>query len=207
LKEIDYSRKILEASKELFFRYGIKSITMDDISRNLGMSKKTIYQFFPDKNQLVLELTGFVLEENDKEFCGINEKAENPVEEIIELMKHMESMFSKMNPVLFYDMMKYHRESWDRFRTFKQSKITSMVEENLRKGVESGLYRKDINIKILAKMRVEMVEMALNQEIFPSDKFNIAEVQKQFIESFLYGVCTLKGHKLINKYKNLHEDE
>jgi AcrR family transcriptional regulator len=100
--------KILRGAQELVFRYGIKSITMDDIAKHLGMSKKTIYQHYADKDELILRLVEFLLSHNTDQMECIVEQSKDPIHEIIETMKMMASTFAKMNPILFHDMMKYY---------------------------------------------------------------------------------------------------
>lgn len=199
--------KILKGAQELVFRYGIKSITMDDIAKHLGMSKKTIYQHYSDKDELILKLVEFLLGHNTNEMECIVDQSKDPIHEIIETMKMMSSTFSKMNPILFHDMMKYYPESFQKFREFKENRILKMIEHNLKKGQELNLYRKDLNIKILARLRLEQIELAVNFDAFPPDKYNLAEVHVHLLDHFLHGVCTLKGHKILNKYKELHEEE
>ena len=86
-------------------------------------------------------------------------------------------------------------------------KMMGFVEENLRNGIREDLYRKDINVKIMAKYRMEQVGMAFNPTIFPPDKYNIKDVQMILLDHFVHGITTLKGHKLINKYKEIKEEE
>lgn len=204
---MEISEKILLGTRDLFFRYGIKSITMDEIARHLAVSKKTIYQHFADKNELVDKLTEHILKDNICHISEIVKTFDNPVEEIIETMKFMGTTFSKMNPNLFHDMMRYHPESFKKFKDFKEECLLRMIEANLTKGIKDGLYREGINIKILSRLRAEQVELAWRADIFPPEKFSHVEVQQQMLLHFLYGVCTLKGHKLINKYQQLHEGE
>lgn len=199
--------RILEAAQELFFRFGIKSVTMDDIAKHLAISKKTIYQYFEDKDQIVVTLTREDLLNHQKQFKSVQEEASNPIEEIMEMMKHVATIFSQMNPNVFYDMQKYHPQAWQKFREFKENCILQLVEENLKRGIKEGLYRSDFNPRIIAKVRIEQIEMGINPAVFPPDKFNISEVQVCLMDHFLHGIATLKGHKLINKYKQLNEDE
>ncbi len=199
--------KILRGAQELVFRYGIKSITMDDIAKHLGMSKKTIYQHYSDKDELILKLVEFLLGHNSDQMDCIVDHSKDPIHEIIETMKMMSSTFSKMNPILFHDMMKYYPESYQKFREFKENRILKMIENNLKQGQSLNLYRTDINIKILARLILEEIDLALNFEAYPLDKYNIADVQVQLLDHFLHGVCTLKGHKILNKYKELNEEE
>ena len=199
--------RILKGAEELFFKYGIKSITMDDIAKHLAISKKTIYQYFADKNELVQILMAMKLKEDECEFKQIHQESENMVVEFFNMMKHMGEMFAKINPTIFYDLQKYHPNAWKLFKEFKQDCMASMVENTIDRGIKEGLVRSDLNAKILSRLRIEQVEMGFNSEIFPPDKFKMVDVQIAMIDHFLYGICTLKGHKLINKYKQVIEEE
>jgi TetR/AcrR family transcriptional regulator, cholesterol catabolism regulator len=199
--------RILKAAQDLFHKYGIRSITMDDIARHLGMSKKTIYRFFRDKDSLVLHKVMYDLESRREEIDSIHGQAENAVDELIRAMSYMSEMFRQMNPVVFYDMQKYHPTAWEQFRIFKEKHIMSMIERNLNRGIKESLYRKEIDIRVISRLRLEEVEMAMKMDVFPPGEFNIAEVQVQLLDHFLHGITTLKGHRLINKYKQLSEEE
>ncbi len=199
--------RILKGAEELFFRYGIKSVTMDDIAKHLGISKKTIYLSFEDKDQVVHTLMQHKLREDEENLALVSRKSENIIEEIFLHMKHMGTMIGQVNPNAFYDLQKYHQKSWSLFTSFKENCIQRMVEEALVKGIKDGIVRKDVDPKILAKLRMEEVEMGFNPLLFPPEKFKILDVQLSLIDHFLHGICTLKGHKLINKHKELKEEE
>jgi len=196
-------KRILQAANELFFRHGIKRITMDDIATHLGMSKKTIYRFFRDKNALVTALTLEELKSQLGEMNSIRKSSENSVDEIVQVMGCISRTFSRTDPSLFYDLQKYHGSAWDHFRLFKEKELTGFIEENLRRGIRHELYRKNLKIKILARLRIEEVELGFNQAVFPPGKFPITEVQLEILDHFLHGIVTLKGFKLIDKYKRL----
>lgn len=199
--------RILKGAQELFFKYGIKSVTMDDIAKHLAVSKKTIYQFYEDKNEMVEMLMSLSLKEDECEFKEIHRKSENVIVEVFNMMQHMSTMFSKINPTIFYDLQKYHPQAWELFKAFKEDCMAKMVEEAIVRGVREGLVRDDINGKILARLRLEEIEMGFNPIIFPPDKYKIIDVQVAMLDHFLHGICTLKGHKLLNKYKELKEEE
>lgn len=200
-------QRILDGSFELFKRYGIKGVTMDDIAKHLGISKKTIYQFYTDKDALVTVLIELVLNSHTERIDAIALASKNAVHEIISMMGYMATDFAGTNPNMFYDMQKYHPQAWIKFKVFKENYIYSCVIKNFEKGKEQGLYRVGLNQKILAKLRLEEVEMAFNPVIFPPDKFNLSQVQVEILDHFLHGICTIKGHKLINKYKQINEEE
>ena len=198
--------RILEGAYELFFSYGLKSITMDDIARHLGVSKKTLYLFFKDKNEIVMAFMTDNLEKNKQNLLKISDNAADSVQEVIGIMKHFGAMFSRINPRVFYDLQKYFPECWKIFREFKEHQMIDMIEKTLRKGIKEGVFRGDLNIKIIAKLRVEQIEMSMNPLIFPPDKFHIAEVHVTMLELFLHGIASAKGHALIDKYKKLTKE-
>ncbi len=200
------TERIIEGGEELFLTAGIKSVTMDDIARHLGMSKKTIYQFFKDKNELVIALVKKKLREDENQMCEIISKSGNVIEEMINMMKCSEDIFSRINPIVVHDMQKYHPDAWKQFQNFKADVLIHTLEELLTKGIKQGYIRPDIDVKILARMRVSQVELGFNANIFPVAEFSTWKVQYQFLEHFNYGVCTLKGYKLLNQYKNIHEE-
>lgn len=204
--KMDSKEKILRGAQEQFFKYGIKNITMDEIARHQGISKKTIYQFYKDKDELVHSLMMLTMEDDKCRIRAAHENSKNIIEEVFKVMDEMRDMLDKINPIIFYELQKFYPETWKQFDDFKNCFILKMVETSLTKGQSEGYIRKDIDIKLLSKLRVELVDLGMKGDIFPHDQFNIAEVQIALTEHFLYGVCTLKGHKLINKYKNIEED-
>jgi AcrR family transcriptional regulator len=198
--------RIISGGEELFMQAGIKSVTMDDIAKHLGMSKKTIYQFFKDKNELVMGLCKKRLKEDEDQMNEIINKSGNVIEEMINMMKCSEDIFSRINPVVIHDMQKYHPDAWQMFQTFKADVVVGKMEELLAKGIQQGYIRPDIDVKILAIMRLAQVELGFNQSIYPTAEFNTWRVQQQFLEHFNFGICTLKGYKLLNQYKNINEE-
>ncbi len=113
--------KILHGAQELFFKYGLRSVTMDDIAKHLGMSKKTIYQCYKDKDEMVHTLMQNHIKQDECTFRGNYEKSENVVDEVFNIMKNMTEIFSKVNPLLFYELQKYHPKSWQLIREFKEN--------------------------------------------------------------------------------------
>jgi len=198
--------RIIEGGEELFLTAGIKSVTMDDIARHLGMSKKTIYQFFKDKNELVIALVKKKLQEDEDNMSAIISQSGNVIEEMINMMKCSEEIFSRINPIVIHDMQKYHPDAWKQFQNFKSGVLVHTLQELLTKGIKQGYIRPEIDVKIIARMRVNQVELGFNANIFPVAEFNTWKVQQQFNEHFSYGICTLKGYKLLNQYKNIHDE-
>jgi AcrR family transcriptional regulator len=198
--------RIIQGGEDLFLTAGIKSVTMDDIAKHLGMSKKTIYQFFKDKNELVIALVKKKLQQDEDQMCDIIGKSANVIEEMINMMKCSEDIFSRINPIVIHDLQKYHAEAWQHFQSFKADVIVHTLEELLTKGIKQGYIRPDIDVKIMARMRVNQVEMGFNANIFPIAEFSTWKVQYQLLEHFNFGICTLKGYKLLNEYKNIDNE-
>ena len=199
--------RILGASQELLFKFGVRSVTMDDIAKQLGISKKTIYTCFSDKNELVTKFMEGKLHEHQACFDNITSHCTNAIDEIVKSMQEMGHLFSQINPNFIYDIQKHHPEAWQLFKDFKDKHIAGMIERNLKQGISEGLYRADINIKIISRLRLETIELAFNPNIFPPELFNIREVQLQLLDHFLHGITTLKGHRLINKYRELTDED
>jgi AcrR family transcriptional regulator len=198
--------RIIQGGEDLFLTAGIKSVTMDDIARHLGVSKKTIYHFFKDKNELVMALTKKKLQEDEEYINSVISQSANVIEEMINMMKCTQEEFAKMNPIVIHDLQKYHPEAWKDFQRFKAEVLVHTMEELLTKGIKQGYIRPDIDPKIMARMRVAQVETGFDATLFPVGEFSPWKVRVQFLEHFNYGICTLKGHKLLDQYKNINDE-
>src|SRR5690606_12650056 len=118
-----------------------------------------------------------------------------------------QGLLSNMNPMFINDMQKYHPEAWKIFQEFRNNKLFETITANLQRGIKEGYYREDIQVDILAKIRIEQVDMVFNPTIFSPNKHSLSAVMTELTEHFVYGVCNIKGHKLINQYKQLNEEE
>ncbi len=192
--------RILKTAFDLFWRYGVKSVTMDDIAKELGISKKTIYQHFSDKDAIVAEVIEIELDCEKKDIERMEGEANDPIDEVIRTSDYMRANLATMNPALLYDLKKYHPLAWDLFQKHKHEHIIHSIKRNLTKGIELSLYRNDINVDVLARMRIELIEMAFDTTIYPPQQFGMIEIQIQFIHHFLRGILTENGFKLYNTY-------
>ncbi len=193
---------IIQESDKLFCQYGFKSVTMDDIAKHLGMSKKTIYQHFKDKDELVNILIKDKLSAQDCNMGLSAKNARDAVEEIFFAIDNMHELLTGMNPKLFYDLQKYHPKAWLYFKNFREKKLGKVISENLERGVKEGFYRKEIKIDILAQMRLAQVDIIFNQhDHYTTNKYTIAQVMIELTEHFLQGICNQKGIDQINQYK------
>jgi AcrR family transcriptional regulator len=193
--------RIKQKADELFRSYGIKSVTMDEIATRLGVSKKTIYHSFADKDELVDEVVVDMLAYN-QDCCNKDRaKAKDAIHEVFLAMEMVQQMFQDMNPVILYDMERNHPATHQKFLQHKHKFLFQVIKENIERGKKEELYREDINTEVIARIRLETMMLPFNQEIFPKSKFNFVDLEHQLIEHFLFGVATMKGHKLILKYQ------
>lgn len=200
-QEEEIKEKISKGAEELFMRYGIRSMTMDEIARHLGVSKKTIYQYYSDKDDIVLSVTKRHLDANQAQFEQIASDSKNSVEELVRLSFCVKENLKGMNPAVMFDLQKYHQKAWVVWMEYKRNVIKESVMRNLRKGIEDGYFRPEINPEILAVLRLEEIQIAFDDQLFPRDRFNLTQVQLHLLEHFIHGLLTDKGRKLYNKYK------
>lgn len=197
----EIKHKIVQAAFELFQKYGIRSVTMDDIARHVGISKKTIYQGFSDKDEIVLAVTQMhqnMWEERANHFASTSE---NAIEELLRFSVVFRDQMRQLNPSLMFDLFKYHREAWQNWVAYKSNVVKQKIVDTLTRGIREGYFRTGLNVDILATFRVEQVEMAFNDSIFPRDKFRFEEVQMLLFDHFIYGCLTFEGMKLYEETK------
>jgi AcrR family transcriptional regulator len=201
MEEIQTYDKILEGAEALFMKYGIRSVTMDDIARHLAVSKKTLYQHFADKDELVYKMSEKFLDRAFNQYDEISRSSKNSIEELSKISVCMKLDMENMNPSMLFDLQKYHTKAWNLWSEHKGKVISESVMRNIRKGIEDGYFRAEVNPEIMALIRVALIESAFNGDVFPRERFSLIDVQLQLFELFVHGLCTEKGKKLFQKYK------
>jgi AcrR family transcriptional regulator len=195
--------RILLKARDLMLQSGLRQVTMDGLAQQLGMSKKTIYQYYKDKDDLVKAVVNLELKNHEIscEACGTN--AENAIHEMFLVMENMKVMTQTMNPNSMMELEKHFPSAFEIIKNHKDEFLFSLIKQNLTKGIEEGCYRADLDIDILSKFRLETVFIPFNLHLFPLNKFNSIEVHTQLMEHFVYGLMTIKGHELMDQYKTL----
>jgi len=199
---METKERILVKAHELFNKYGIRSVSMDDISAGLGMSKKTLYQYFVDKEELVCACFTAIMEVHRHRCLADQKLSDNPIHEIFLAFDMTQETFAEMNPSVLYDMEKYHPPTFKKFREFKYNFLYGVIKANLEKGIKEDLYRPEIDVDVMARLRIESVMLPFNSEVFPNNRTQLIHIEQQLFEHFLYGLATTRGQKLIQKYKN-----
>ena len=198
--------RILEKSRELFFRFGLRNVTMDDIAGELGISKKTLYTSFDKKKTIVEEVTKRYLDCQVRQQMELASNSHDAVHELVKIMEHLNTIFESLDIRVIHDMQRYFPESWMLFENHKSDFILKSIIDNLERGKAEGLFREDINVDIIAKIRMEQVQLAMDPSVFPGDSYNIKEIHYQLLLQYVHGISTLKGRSLINKYMNRKDD-
>ena len=195
---MDVRKRILTEATNLFFHYGIRNITMDAIAEKLGISKRTIYETFKDKNELLISC----FEEYSKERYKVNEEiiknSQNVLAAICSFIQSGAMAIDLLNPAFFSDMRKHYNDIWVLASKQQNEKNYNLAFRLLRKGINEGIFRKDINIDIVVKIILAQMKLLVDNEVFSSDKYSRSEVLKNMVINFIRGIATNKGIELID---------
>ena len=192
-------KNILARVRCLYQKYGIKSVTMDDVAHELGISKKTLYQYVKDKNDLVEHVVNLELEEGLMSSKNADWDKLNAIEEMQEVHKMVDRMIKTHNPSTEYDLKKYYPEEYQKVQKVRRERIYNFMLNNIRKGKTEGLYRSEINEEYITKMHVSRVENAFDNNIFTSDEMSSSAL---FYEVFIYhirGIASEKGIEFLER--------
>lgn len=174
---------------------------MDDISKRLAISKKTIYQHYRDKDEIVCLVTERVMEREEEQINEIKLAAKDVIHELILLSKYIREHGQSVNPSVLFDLQRYHRSAWEIYLKFKENVFLYSLIDTLNRGKEKGYIRAEVNVEILSLLRLEEIQMAYDADVFPREKFNFQEVQVQLFEHFVHGILTTKGLETLKLYK------
>ena len=197
----DTGTRILQKAHDLFMQYGLRSVSMDDIANALGISKKTIYHHYADKDALVDEVVGAIIKYNQSCCEQDRHRSDNAIHEIFLAMEFMIEIFRSMNSSLLFDMQKYHPNAFQKFAKHKNDYLYTMIKENLVRGIKEELYRPEIRIDVLSRFRVESVTLPFHPEFHTRVRSNLAEIEEELLLNFLFGLVSQKGYKLTLKYQ------
>jgi len=192
---IEYIRRV----NTLFKKYGIKSVTMDDVSRELGISKKTLYTFFKDKSDLVDQVLKLEYEEKS---CSIKDSMANKanaLEELFEYYKLQIRMLSSQQLNFIYDLKKYYPSLFEKFNIHKKTLMFDMVKENLKRGKNEGLYRKDLNEDIITRLHIARIESLRYSDLFTHEELVSPLFFAEAFKYHVYAIASNKGRQIIDE--------
>ena len=191
--------KIIEKATEMYLTLGFKSVTMDDIASEMGISKKTIYHHFENKNDLVEAVTLYLFETIS---CGIDEIMtlnKNPIEELFVIKDFVMKNLKNESTSPIYQLQKYYPQIHKTLMSRQFEKMGDCVIENLKKGIEQGLFRNEINLELIGRFYFAGMTSIKDAELFNPIQFSIKDVQETYLEYHLRGICTSKGVEILEQ--------
>ena len=197
---------ILHKATDLFLTLGFKSVTMDDLAQEMGISKKTIYSHFENKTHLVEECTMNLFWYISKGIDHICSLGKNPIEELYEIKKFVMLHLKDERSSPQYQLQKYYPKIHRSLRNKQFDAMQDCIIQNLRKGIDEGIYRANLNIEFVSRIYFAGVNNIKDHTLFPGDKFPIAELMDDYLEYHLRGIVTPKGRQILNETINsIHE--
>ena len=193
--------KILSASAELFRQYGFKTITMDDIARRAGISKKTLYQHFTNKNEIVIESVAWYKKRICETCQGLMNQAGNAIEGMVKTMDMFDQINRQINPMALLELERFYPDGYQRFKDSLLEQDVETIKANIIRGIEEGNYRQDVNPDFMARYRMELSLIMFHPNLLVNSRDEMHIVGHEIAEHFLYGIMTPKGEKLYQKYK------
>ena len=194
-------KDIMEKILSMFRRYGIRSITMDDIARELGISKKTLYHDFEDKNDLIKRVIDYDILINRRFLEQVNRANYNAIEELFHVNEQMHQERSSYSPTFYYDLKKYHPEIYRRWIDEKRQNMFDLIVDNLQKGKEEGVFREDIHEDTIGKLYMARMEMLTNDEISEVLQTISPEFMQEIFIYHMHGICNEIGLKTLAEFK------
>lgn len=195
----DDLKNILLKVHELYMKYGIKSITMDDVASELGISKKTLYQFVTDKDDLVGKFIDNEIELRQEEISKCFKIGFNAIEELVEISIFMNKMMRDQNPATENDLRKYYPHHYQKTVKTRRERMYKYVLLNLKKGKEEGLYREDMNEEVIAKLYLSRSENIHFSELFTIEEFTSIKLFVEILTYHVRGIATEKGISVLEK--------
>ncbi len=199
--QMDKKRKeIIDKSAMIFLRHGIRSVTMDDLARELGMSKKTIYNHFKDKDELVIQIVTTLIERNQVA-CEVGRaKSETAIDAMMSISEFSTRLFTEIHSSVFYDLQKYYPEAWNIIKQYRLSFISDQITQNIIRGQEEGLYNAELDPKIMAGIHLSIVSMLTDSNVFEVGTNEYGALLEEIVLFQLRGIVNDKGRKLMSKY-------
>ena len=190
-------QKILIQARAMFMRYGMKSITMDDLSRELAVSKKTLYEHVESKADLINKVIEYDFEMTFKELARILSSSKNAMDEMLELGRFVIKQLRDISPSTWYDLQKYYREGYVKMMEFHNEHVYVIIKNNLERGINDGLYRNDLNIDIVAKLYTANTLAVVDENHFPLKKYNRENLFTEYMHYHLHGIASDEGLKYL----------
>lgn len=198
---MDYKDRISEEAEKLFMKYGIRAVTMDMISQELGMSKRTIYENFSDKDSLVTHVIRERALKQKESFIDIMHESGNVIDVIFNIIETAGREMRDTNPNYMLDLKKYHHNVYRLLCDRGEIRNSEMTLEILKRGVDEKVFRDEINIELVNEGIQGFIDTIQENELFHSSKYSRLEIFDNILFSYIKGISTVEGNKLIDKYR------
>ncbi|SDH48020.1 TetR/AcrR family transcriptional regulator [Mucilaginibacter gossypii] len=189
-------QRIITGTEALFAKAGIRSATMDDIAHHLGISKKTIYTHFKNKEELVMTIVENNIAGYKEKVNMITSESENIFTMIGELTHSVIELSSGIFSLQKHDLLKYYANAWSLFQIFIDDVLLTSFDRLLHQGMKEGLIRPEIKVTILVRMRLAQIQQVFDSLTYPSVCLNPLEVHEELLTHFIYGIATPKGREV-----------
>lgn len=195
-------KQIFEKARELYLQIGIKSVSMDDLARSLGISKKTLYQYVENKEDLVQEIvTGFIEKEQSAAKI-INKEAANAIEEMVKISRYSVEQLRNISPATIYDLQKYYPQYWKLFEGHTHNYVFEYIKNNIERGKKEGVYREDVHTEIIARIYISKMLLLVDESVFPLKEYNRQLLMEQFMSYHIAGIARPEGVKIFENLVN-----
>ena len=198
--------KILQKATDMFLILVFKSVTMDDLANDMGISKKTIYSHFENKTKLVEEATMNLFWVISHGIDDIVSLKQNPIEELYEIKKFVMTRLKDEKASPQYQLQKYYPKIYTTLRNKQFEVMQDCVLDNIKRGMTIGIYRANLNMEFVARIYLSGVNSIGNEDIYPNKLFTKAELEDYFLEYHLRGIVTPEGRKILNKIINSNQE-
>lgn len=197
---MDSKQQIISKAADLFMRYGIKSVTMDDLAREMGISKKTLYEHVSNKSDLIKQIFEQKITEEKEMMAHFRATSKDAIDEILNITKFVLKTLRHLSPTTVYDLQKYYRSTWKMMESLHCNHYYELIRDNLERGIAQGLYRSNLNPDIIAKLYVGSSEFVSNDEWFPVREYRMDELFMQHMTYHLHGITSAKGLALLERH-------
>ena len=191
----------------MFLRYGVRSITMDDIARELGVSKKTLYQDFTDKNDLIEKVISLDINQSQKFLEEFKSKKLNAIEEVFLVNSRIHQDRSRYNPTFYYDLKKFYPETYRKWLSERRKIMFGLVVTNLQKGKREGIYRSEIHEETIVKLYMARIEMLDSNDIIDNFQALSPEFMREIFIYHLHGICNENGLRTLSEFKEKFKNQ
>ncbi len=196
-------QSILDFTVNEVMKLGIKAVSMDDISKSLGMSKKTLYGHFDSKYDLVEKAILRHLSLEKQVIDEINLRAEDAIDEMAQIAEHTVVHFRQISPVLIHDLQKYYKEIWRYVVTHQTQYFIEKIGGNISRGIHEGYYRKNLDAEIITKLYISKSFSLVDESLFDPRQYSREHLIKQHILYHLHGILTETGRKHMHDFHSL----